>query len=348
MQSFWSNLSKLRIIPRLSRRSSVSRVHVMPELHSPPQAVPSLLLAHTDSNLTNEGESNTARALDSTRLCSARVSAEIVYGPVAAEPSADLARIDPNDSFGAEPQEEPVIEISKYNFSSFIPFDCHKSQSPEIPDNSHWQPRYDNMIFFDPKENSDSPRDQSDHRRKKFLTVISANSISPHASPSTSPHKQTDISNDDIQNTYQQSLIKMKDILLEIEKLEYSKAEIIEACQYAKEFKGIMNGMAGVIGKLKIKNPRLSEDEITDKFERLKLISSLFQQKCKDNKIYSGRDENSLKSQYKLSANGINNRPGLRLTYIPQEAFEMFKNHNATQARAVEFSVKPEASLQGF
>jgi hypothetical protein len=197
------------------------------------------------------------------------------------------------------------------------------------------------MIFFDPKENSDSPRDQSDHRRKKFLTVISANSISPHASPSTSPHKQTDISNDDIQNTYQQSLIKMKDILLEIEKLEYSKAEIIEACQYAKEFKGIMNGMAGVIGKLKIKNPRLSEDEITDKFERLKLISSLFQQKCKDNQIYSGRDENSLRSQYKF-ADGKNNRPGLRLTYIPQEALEMFKNHDGN---AVELSATPAVAI---
>jgi hypothetical protein len=104
-----------------------------------------------------------------------------------------------------------------------------------------------------------------------------------------------------------------------------------------------MNGMTGVIGQLRTRNSGLSEDEIMDKFERLKLISSLFQQKCKDNQIYSGRDENSLKSQYKLSANGINNRPGLRLTYIPQEAFEMFKNHNATNA--VELSARPAAAI---
>jgi hypothetical protein len=197
------------------------------------------------------------------------------------------------------------------------------------------------MIFFDPKENSDSPRDQSDHRRKKFLTVISANSISPHASPSTSPHKKTDISNDDIKNIYQQSLNKMKVILIEIENSGYNKEEIIEACQYARQFKGIMNGRDGVIGQLRTKNPGLSENEITGKFERLMVISSLFQQKCKDNQIYSGRDENSLKSKYKF-ANGINNRPGLRLTYIPKEAFEMYKKH--ITASAVVVSARPKAS----
>ena len=117
------------------------------------------------------------------------------------------------------------------------------------------------MIFFDPKENSDSPRDISDQRRKKFLTVISANSILPHASPSNSPSKQTEISNDDIQNTYQQSLIKMKFILLEIENLKYDKNEIIEACQYARQFKGILSGRDSVIAELK-KDSALGDKEI--------------------------------------------------------------------------------------
>jgi hypothetical protein len=135
---------------------------------------------------------------------------------------------------------------------------------------------------------------------------------------------------------------KMKVILIEIENSGYNKEEIIEACQYARQFKGIMNGRDGVIGHLRTKNPGLSEDEITGKFERLMVISSLFQQKCKDDQIFSGRDENSLKSEYKF-ANGINNRPGLRLTYIPQEALEMFKKHNATQA--VEFSATPAFAI---
>jgi nitrate/nitrite-specific signal transduction histidine kinase len=80
-----------------------------------------------------------------------------------------------------------------------------------------------------------------------------------------------------------------------------------------------------------------------DKFERLKVISSLFQQKCWKKEIFSGRDENSLKSQYKLSANGINNRPGLRLTYIPQEALEMFEKH--ITASAVEVSATPAFAI---
>jgi hypothetical protein len=275
------------------------------------------------------------------------VCAEFVYGPVAVEPPQVQAQINLDNSFGTEPEVELVIENSKYNYSPFIPFDYHKSQSPENPDNSHWQPRYDNMIFFDPKENSDSPSDQTDYRRKKFLTVISANSISPPASPSPSPHKQTIISNDDIQNNYQKSLNTMKLTLIEIEKMSYPKAEIIEACQYARQFKGIMYGRDGVIKKLKYNYPQLKNEAIELRFEKLKNISSLFQKKCWDNKIYSGRDENSLKSEYKLSAEGKNNRPGLRLTYIPQEALEMFKNHNATQAQAVVLSVKPDTP-RGF
>jgi hypothetical protein len=321
MQSFWSNLSKLLIIPRLSRFSS-SRVHEMPSSddNNPgrPNGIPSLLIPSRE--LTNTGGDNSTRRTPSSKL--PLVSAALVHA----------REFNPSNS-----------KESNYNHSLLTPFDYPKSQSPESPDNSHWQPRYDNMIFFDPKENSDSPRDLSDHRRKKFLTVILVNSISTPASPSTSPHKQTDISNDDIQNTYQQSLIKMKIILLQIERLGYLKGEIIEACQYARQFKGIMYGADGVISKLKTNYPESPENQIMDKFERLKLISSLFQQKCKDNQIYSGRDENSLKFQYKLSANGINNRPGLRLTYIPDKAFEMFKNHDATNA--VELSATPAVAI---
>jgi hypothetical protein len=276
--------------------------------------------------------------LDSTRL---RISAEIVYGPVPVEPPQVQAQINLDDYLDTEPEVELVIENSKYNYSPFTPFDYSKSQSPESPDNSHWQPRYDNMIFFDPKENRDSPRNQTDHRRKKFLTVISANSISPHASPSTSPQKNQDPSRNEIDDTYKQSLNKMKNILEEIEKVGYSKVEILEACNYAKEFKGIMYGEDGVISKLKTNHPKSSENQIREKFEKLKLISSLFQQKCKDNQIYSGRDENSLRSQYKF-ADGKNNRPGLRLTYIPQEALEMFKNHDGN---AVELSSTPAVAI---
>lgn len=268
------------------------------------------------------------------------IVADLGFPPNLVEPDQALAWIVPDDSLYEKSKLNPVIEISKYHHSQFYPFDHLKSQSPETADNSNLQPRYNNMIFFDPKENIDPPRDQADQRRKKFLTVISANSILPRASPSPSPSKQTEISETAIQNTYQQSLIKMKDILIEIENLRYDKNEIIEACQYARQFKGIANGRDGVIAELQ-KDSALCEDEIKAKFERLKTISFLFQQKCFQKDIFSGRDENSLKSEFKF-ANGTNNRPGLRLTYIPDKAFEMYKRHNA--AVAVELSATPAAA----
>jgi hypothetical protein len=159
-------------------------------IHNPilPDHIPNFLIPRNDSN--NEGGSTLPRSLkvvlgQNELSCDVNLSAEFVFAPRPAEPPADLANNNHHRdiSFGSDPDEESVIEISKYNFSLLTPFDCPKSQSPESPDNSHLHPRYEGMIFFDPQENCDSPRDQSDHRRKKFLTVISANSISTPASP---------------------------------------------------------------------------------------------------------------------------------------------------------------------
>ena len=366
MKSVWRRLSEIQSLSALSRSLSFSRRNsvtpIIPDSYPPseslnlrPDGIPPLFIPPTNQNSTGDITSSPRRdtavsarvgsaGLVSARADSARLVSAALGFRMPVEPVQDVASIvNPNNSLDKEPEEGPVIENSKYNYSPFIPFDHSECQSPESPDNLVSKPRYNSMIFFDPKENSDSLSDARDQRRKKFLTVISsASSISPHASPSTSPGKQTEISNDDIQNTYQQSLIKMKFILLEIENLKYDKNEIIEACQYARQFKGIMNGRDGVIGKLRIKYSESRDNEIEAKFERLKEISFLFQQKCSENNIFSGRDENSLKSQYKF-ANGKNNRPGLRLAYIPDEAFEMYKSH--IEATAVELSARPAAPI---
>ena len=332
MKSLGRSLSRSLSYSELFKRLFSSRRRVNPSNDSPisTEIVPVLQLNRLEVPATSFSADI---AIPSER--NAAVLAEFVYGPpINVSNSANKSSNIANYS---------SIKLS-FEHSLHYPFDHFKSQSPETADNSDLQPRYNNMIFFDPKENIDPPRDQADQRRKKFLTVISANSISPRALPSPSPGKQSVISDDDIHNTYQQSLIKMKDILIEIEKLQYSKAEITEACQYAREFKGIMNGRDGVIGELRNKYSELDEDKIEAKFERLKTISLLFQQKCFKKDIFSGRDENSLKSQYKF-ADGKNKRPGLRLTYIPNEAFEMYKQHST--ARAVEFSAAPAAAKMG-
>ena len=330
----------------LSRRLFSSSRRVNPGGISPSTAgngrpinVSSLLLNELEGG---SGANYTERSLSMSQRARPIIVADLGFPPNRVEPAPVPAKIDPNDSLDEEIKLDPVIANSKYESSLFIPFDHREIQSRESPDNLVSKPTYNNMIFFDPKENSDSLSDARDQRRKKFLTVISsASSISPHASPSTSPGKQTEISNDDIQNTYQQSLKKMKEILLKIQNLEYSKEEIIEACQYEQKFKGIMNGRDGVIEELR-KNSALDDYKIKAKFERLKTISFLFQQKCSENNIFSGRDENSLKSQYKF-ANGKNNRPGLRLTYITDEVLKMYERHN--EATAVELSARPAAPI---
>ena len=328
---------------------SSSRSGVIPEGTSPstavnfrPNDVPVLPLTEL-----GRGDSSTNIAIISSQrnqpVPNPIIVADLGFPPNPFEPPQEVAaQLNFDSSLGEELELEPVIANSKYESSPFIPFDHREIQSRESPDNLVSKPRYNNMIFFDPKENNGLSSDPKDQRRKKFLTVISsANSISPHASPSNSPRKQTDISATVIQNTYQQSLKKMKDILLEIEKYGYKKNEIIEAYQYARQFKGIMKGRDGVIRELKRKNSELFIDEIEAKFERLKEISFRFQQECFKKEIYSGRDENSLKSQYKF-ADGKNKRPGLRLAYIPDEAFEMYKRHN--EAAAVIFSARPDAA----
>lgn len=362
MKSVWRRLSEIQSLSALSRSLSLSRRNsvtpIIPDSYPPseslnlrPDGIPPLFIPPTNQNSTGDITSSPRRdtavsarvgsaGLVSARADSARLVSAVLGFRTPFEPVQGVASID--NSLDTEPEEGPVIENSKYNYSPFIPFDHRESQSRESPDNLVSKPRYNNMIFFDPEENSDSPRGTGDQRRKKFLTVISANSILPHASPSTSPSKQTEIPATVIQNTYQQSLKKMKDILLGIENLRYDKNEIIEACQYARQFKGIMNGRDGVIRELKRKNSELVKDEIEAKFERLKTISFLFQQKCSENNIFSGRDENSLKSQYKF-ANGKNNRPGLRLTYITDEVLKMYERHN--EATAVELSARPAAPI---
>ena len=366
MKSVWRRLSEIQSLSALSRSLSFSRRNsvtpIIPESYPPseslnlrPDGIPPLFIPPTNQNSTGDITSSPRRdtavsarvgsaGLVSARADSARLVSAVLGFRTPFEPAQVPAQIHPDDSLDEEPKIEPVIANLKYESSPFIPFDHREIQSRESPDNLVSKPRYNDMIFFDPKENSDSPRGSGDQRRKKFLTVISANSILPHASPSTSPGKQTEISDDDIQNTYQESLKKMKEILLQIQELEYSKEEIIEACQYARQFKGIMNGRDGVIGELKNKYPKLGDDKIDKKFERLKIISSVFQQECFKKDIFSGRDENSLKSQYKF-ANSKNNRPGLRLAYIPDEAFEMYKRHN--EAAAVELSATPAAARMG-
>ena len=327
---------------------SSSRSGVIPEGTSPstavnfrPNDVPVLPLTEL-----GRGDSSTNIAIISSQrnqpVPNPIIVADLGFPPNPFEPPQEVAaQLNFDSSLGEELELEPVIANSKYESSPFIPFDHREIQSRESPDNLVSKPRYNNMIFFDPKENNGLSSDPKDQRRKKFLTVISsANSISPHASPSTSPSKQTDISATVIQNTYQESLNKMKFILLGIENLRYDKNEIIEACQYAQQFKGILSGRDSVIAKLK-KDSTLNDKEIIAKFERLKTISLFFQQKCSENNIFSGRDENSLKSQYKF-ANGNNNRPGLRLAYIPDEAFEMYKQHST--ATAVELSATPAAA----
>ncbi len=332
MKSLGRSLSRSLSYSELFKRLSSSRRRVIPsnDFSISTKIVPVLQLNRLEVPATSFSADI---AIPSER--NAAVLAEFVYGPpINVSNSANKSSNIANYS---------SIKLS-FEHSLHYPFDHFKSQSPETADNSDLQPRYNNMIFFDPKENIDPPRDQADQRRKKFLTVISTNSISPPASPSPSPSTQTDISATVIQNTYQQSLNKMKDILLEIEKLQYSKAEITEACQYARQFKGIMNGRDGVIGELRNKYSALDENKIEAKFERLKTISLLFQQKCFDKDIFSGRDENSLKSEFKF-ANGKNNRPGLRLTYIPDAAFKMYEIHS--EIRAVVVSVAPAAAKMG-
>ena len=343
MQSLRRSLSGSISFLELFRRSFSSRSRgINPEgdnrNSSTPPVIPALSLNELEGG---SGANYTERSLSMSQRARPIIVADLGFPPNPSEPAQFPAMIDLENSLDEELKLDPVIANSKYESSPFIPFDHREIQSRESPDNSHPQPRYDSMIFFDPEENTKSSSDPKDQRRKKFLTVISANSISPHASPSTSPSNQTDISATVIQNTYRESLIKMKFILLEIENLRYDKNEIIEACQYARQFKGIMNGRDGVIGELRNKYSALDENKIKEKFERLKTISSLFQQKCFKKDIFSGRDENSLKSQYKF-ANGKNNRPGLRLAYIPDEALEMYERHN--EAAAVELSARPVAA----
>ena len=358
MKSFGNNLSRSLSFSALFKRLSSSSRRVNPEgippltsVNGRPNNVSPLQLTEL---IVSPSANNTQRSQSSQINQSSQrnqpdpnpiVVADLGFSPNPDELNLELAHLNTGSPLNNESKREPVTKKSEYESSPFIPFDHRESQSTKSPDNLHSQPRYNDMIFFDPEENSDSLSDIRDQRRKKFLTVISsANSILPHASPSTSPGKQTEISNDDIQNTYQQSLIKMKVILIEIENSGYSKNEIIEACQYARQFKGIMNGRDGVIGELRNKYSALDENKIKEKFEKLKTISFLFQQECFKKDIFSGRDENSLKSQYKF-ANGKNNRPGLRLAYIPDEAFEMYKRHN--EAAAVELSARPVAARMG-
>ncbi len=112
----------------------------------------------------------------------------------------------------------------------------------------------------------------------------------------------------------------MRKILKDLSK-QHSVEVIKLAIKYAREFKGIGNKKAEIQKKIKDENPSFSDEEINKKFNIYKKISAIFQTKCKEADILSGRDEDSLKIQFKIGPNRINNRPGLRLRFIPDDIF---------------------------